>query len=131
MGIGIKTYLPGSVPSVFEFKPEEKKKERKTPKRNNQETSSEFETESESSDSQCFGDASNSVVDFPGDIDNTSKLLAENGSLRCKIEHLELENKRLKEDNIKLKSHIYNFDNVSESEQGRRNEFQSGGAMEH
>ena len=25
-GIGRKTYLPGSVPSVFEFKPEEKKK---------------------------------------------------------------------------------------------------------
>ena len=25
LGIGRKTYLPGSVPSVFEFKPEEKK----------------------------------------------------------------------------------------------------------
>ena len=73
LGIGRKTYLPESVPSVFEFKPEEKKKERKPPKpRNNQETSSEFETESESSDFQCFGDASNSVVDFPEDIDNTS-----------------------------------------------------------
>ena len=43
LGIGRKTYLPGSVSSVFEFKPEEKKK-RKPPKpRNNQETSSEFE----------------------------------------------------------------------------------------
>ena len=58
---------------------------------------------------------SNSLVDFPEDIDNTSKLLAENESLRCKIEHLELENKKLKEENIKLKSHIYNFDNASES----------------
>ena len=48
LGICRKTYLPGSVPSVFEFEPEEKKKERKPPKpRNNQETSSEFETESE------------------------------------------------------------------------------------
>ena len=68
-----------------------------------------------SSDSQCFGDVSNSVVDFPEDIDNTTNLLAENESLRCKIEHLELENKKLKEENIKLKSHIYNFDNVSKS----------------
>ena len=59
--------------------------------------------------------SSNFVVDFAEDIDNTSKLLAENESLRCKIEHLELENKKLKEENIKLKSHIYNFDNVSES----------------
>ena len=114
MGIGRKTNLPGSVPSVFEFKPEEKKKERKPPKpRNNQETSSEFETESESSDSQCFVDASNSLFGFPEDIDNISKLLAE--SLRCKIEHFELENKKLMEENIKLKSHIYNFENVSES----------------
>ena len=58
LGIGRKTYLPESVLLVSEFKPEEKKKERKPPKPgNNQETSSEFETESESSDSQCFGDA--------------------------------------------------------------------------
>ena len=92
-----------------------KKKENPPKSRNNQETSSKFETESESSDSQCLVEASNSVVDFPEDIDNTSKLLAENESLRCKIEHLELENKKLKEENIKLKSHIYNFDNVSES----------------
>ena len=43
LGIGRKTYLPGSVSPVFEFKPEEKKK-RKPPKpRNNQETSSESE----------------------------------------------------------------------------------------
>ena len=116
LGIGRKTYLPGSVASAFEFKLEGKKKERKLPKpRNNQETFSEFETESEFSDCQCFGDASSSVLDFPEDVDNTSKLLAENESLRCKIEHLELENKKLKEENIKLKSHIYNFDNVSES----------------
>ena len=115
LGIGRMTYLPGSVPSVFEFKPEEKKNERKPPKpRNNQEASSEFETESKSSDSQCFGNASNSVVDFSEYIDNTSKLLAENESLRCKIEHLELENKKLKKGNIKLKSQIYNFNNVSE-----------------
>ena len=58
---------------------------------------------------------SNSVVEFPEDIDNTSKLLAENESLRCKIEHLEIENRKLKEENIKLKSHSYNFDNVWES----------------
>ena len=32
-----------------------------------------------------------------------------------KIKHLELENKKLKEENIELKSHFYNFDNVSES----------------
>ena len=58
LGIGRKIYLPESVLLVSEFKPEEKKKERKPPKPgNNQETSSEFETESESSDSQCFGDA--------------------------------------------------------------------------
>ena len=83
---------------MFEFKLEKKKKERKPPKpRNNPETSSEFETESESPDSKCYGDASNSVVDFPEDIDNTSKLLAENESFRCKSEHLELENKKLKE----------------------------------
>ena len=70
LGIDKKRYLPGSVPSVFEFKPEEKKKERKPPKpRNNQETSSEFETDSGSSDSQCFGEASNSVVDFLEAID--------------------------------------------------------------
>ena len=66
-----------------------RKKERKPPKpRNNQETSSEFETDSVPSDSQCLGDAPNSAVDFPEDIENTSKLLAENESLRCKIEHL-------------------------------------------
>ena len=113
---GRKTYLPGRVPSVFEFKSEEKKKERKPPKpRNNQETSSEFETDSKSSDSQCFGDASNSAADFPEDIQNASKLLAENEILRCKTEHLELENKKLKEENIKLKFHIYNFENVLES----------------
>ena len=70
LGIDKKRYLPGSVPSVFEFKPEEKKKERKPPKpRNNQETSSEFETDFGSSDSQCFGEASNSVVDFLEAID--------------------------------------------------------------
>ena len=70
LGIDKKRYLPGSVPSVFEFKPEEKKKERKPLKpRNNEETSSEFETDSGSSDSQCFGEASNSVVDFLEAID--------------------------------------------------------------
>ena len=31
------------------------------------------------------------------------------------VEHLELEKKKMKEENIKLKSHFYNFDNVSES----------------
>ena len=41
--------------------------------------------------------------------------------MRCKIEHLELENKKLKEENIKLKSHNYNFDNVS----GSRDEFRA------
>ena len=83
---------------MFEFKHEEKKKERKPFKsRNNQEISTEFETDSESSDSQCFGDASNSVVEFPEDIDNTSKILAENESLGCKITHLEIENTKLKE----------------------------------
>ena len=105
LGIGRKRYL---LP-MFEFKPEEKP-------RNNQKTSSEFETESESSDSQCLGDVSNSVVDFIEDIDNESKLLAENESLKCKIEHLELENKKFKEENIKFKSHVYNFVNVSESD---------------
>ena len=100
LGIGRGTYLPGSVPSMFEFKTEEKKKERKLPKPcNNQETSSEFETDSESSDSQCFGDAPNPLVHFPEDIDNTSKLPAENEGLRCKFKHLELENKKLKEGN--------------------------------
>ena len=100
LGIDRKTYLPGNVLSVFEFKTEEKKKERKPPKpRNNQETSSEFETDSESSDSQCFGDAPNPLAHFPEDIDNTSKLPAENESLRCKFKHLELENKKLKEKN--------------------------------
>ena len=80
---------------MFEFKPEEKKKERKPPKpRNNEETSSEFETESESFDPQCLGDAPNSVVDFSEDIDNTSRLLAENESLRYNNEHFELENKK-------------------------------------
>ena len=70
-----------------------KENQRKPPKsRNSQETSGEFQTESESSDSQCYNDVSNSVVDFPKDIDNTSKFLAENESLRCKIGHLELEN---------------------------------------
>ena len=34
--------------------------------------------------------------------------------MRCKIEHLELENKKVKEEEIKLKSHIYSFDNASE-----------------
>ena len=99
---------------MFEFKPEEKKKERKLFKsRNNQETSTEFETDSESSGSQCFGDASNSVVEFPEDIDNTSKILAKNESLGCKIAHLEIENTKLKEQKLKLKSHIYIFDDVS------------------
>ena len=98
LGIGRKTYLPGSLPSMLEFKTEEKKKERKPPKsRHNQETSREFETDSESSDSQCFGNASIFVVDFPEGIDNTSKLLDENESLRCKIKNLESENKKLKE----------------------------------
>ena len=83
--------------------------------RNNQETSSEFETESEFSDCQSLGGTPNSVVDFPEDIDNKSKLLAENESLRCKIAHLELKNKKLKEENIRLKSHIYNLGNVLES----------------
>ena len=41
--------------------------------------------------------------------------------MRCNIEHLELENKKLKEENTKLKSHNYNFDNVSES----RDEFRA------
>ena len=41
--------------------------------------------------------------------------------MRCKIEHLELENKKLKEENIKLKSHNYNFVNVS----GSRDEFRA------
>ena len=83
---------------MFAFKHEEKKKERKLFKsRNNQETSTEFETDSESSDSQCFGDVSNSAVEFPEDTDNTSKILAENESLGCKIAHLEIENKKLKE----------------------------------
>ena len=59
LGIGRRRYL---LP-MFEFKPEEKP-------HNNQKTSSEFETESESSDSQCLGDVSNSAVDFIEDIDN-------------------------------------------------------------
>ena len=59
--------------------------------------------------------ASNSVANFPEDIDNTRKLLAKNESMIFKIEHLELENKKPKEENIKLKSHIYIYDNVSES----------------
>ena len=72
LGIGRKTYLPGSVPSVFDFKPEERKKERKSFKpRNNQETSSEFETESEPL-ILSFGDTSDSVADFPEDTDNTT-----------------------------------------------------------
>ena len=100
MSLGIGRHIYPSVRSVFEFKPKEKKKERKPPKpRNNQETSSEFETDSESSDSQCFGDAPNPLAHFPEDIDNTSKLPAENESLRCKFKHLELENKKLKEEN--------------------------------
>ena len=111
---------------MLEFKPAEKENERKTPKPHNQQTSSEFETESESSDSQRLGDASNSVVDFPEDIDNTSKLLAENESLRCKIEHLELENENVKVENIKLKSHVCNSDNVSES----GNEFRAATFLE-
>ena len=54
-GIGRKIYLQGSVTLVFESISEEKKKERKPLKpRNNQETFSEFETESESSDSHCL-----------------------------------------------------------------------------
>ena len=100
LGIGRRTYLPVSVPSVFEFKPEEKRKERKPPKpSHNLETFSAFETESESSDAQCFGEVSNYFVDSPKDIDNTGKPLVENESLSCKIEHLELENKKLKEEN--------------------------------
>ena len=72
LGIGRKIYLPGSVPSVFDFEHEEKKKERKSSKpRNNQETSSEFETESEPL-ILSFGDTSDSVVDFPEDTDNTT-----------------------------------------------------------
>ena len=72
LGIGRKIYLPGSVPSVFDFKHEENKKERKSSKpRNNQETSSEFETESEPL-ILSFGDTSDSVVDFPEDTDNTT-----------------------------------------------------------
>ena len=35
--------------------------------------------------------------------------------MRCKIEQSELENKEFKEENIKLKSHIYSFDSASES----------------
>ena len=35
--------------------------------------------------------------------------------MRCKSEHLESQNKKLKEEKIKLKFHIYNFNNVSES----------------
>ena len=109
LGIGKKTYLPGCVPSVFEFNPAKKRKERKSPRpRNNRVTSRESETESESFDSQRSGDTWNSV------IQNTSKLLAENKSLRFKIEQLELENRKLKTKNIKLKSHIYLFDNVPE-----------------
>ena len=97
---------------MFGFKSEEKKKERKPSKpRNNQETSSELETESESSDSQWFGDASNSVVDFPEHIDDTSKLLPENESLRCKIEYLEFENEKLKEENIKFTVVTLSFTN--------------------
>lgn len=83
--------------------------------RNNQGTSIEFEIESLSSDFQSLGDASNSVNDFAKEIGNTSKILAKNESLRCKFEHLELENKNLKEKNIRLKSHVYNFGNVSDS----------------
>ena len=68
LGIGRKTDLLGGVPWEFYFKPTERKKERKLLKsRNNQESSSEFETESEFSDSQCPGDVSNSVVDFSED----------------------------------------------------------------
>ena len=53
---------------MFKFKPDEKKRERKSPKpRNDQETSREFETEYESSDSQCFTDTSNYVFDYPED----------------------------------------------------------------
>ena len=86
LGIDRKTYLPESVPSVFEFKPEEKKKESNPPKPcNNLETSSEFESKSESSDSQCFNDVSTSAVDFQEDIGNTTELLAKSKSLRCKI----------------------------------------------
>ena len=83
LGKGRNIFLPGSALLAFGFKPEEKKEERKPSKPQiNQETSSEFEINSESSDSQCFGDASNSVVDFPENIDSTSKIFAENESLK-------------------------------------------------
>ena len=58
---------------MFEFKYKEKKK-----KKTSEAKSSELETEYESSDSQCFVDASNFVADFPEDIDSTTKLLADN-----------------------------------------------------
>ena len=86
LGKGWNIFLPGSALLVFGFKPEEKKEERKPSKPQiNQETSSEFEIDSESFDSQCFGDASNSVVDFPENIDSTSKIFAENESLKWRL----------------------------------------------
>lgn len=82
---------------------------------NNQGTSIEFEIESLSSDFQRLGDALNSVDDFAKEIGNTSKILAKNESLRWKVEHLEFFYKNLKEKNVRLKSHVYNFGNVSDS----------------
>ena len=111
-----------------------RRKKRKPPKpRNDQEKSSELETEYESSDSQCFVDASNFVADFPEDIDSTTKLLADNALIEMLdwtfgIRKQKIEGRRLAKclrvhlrtkwfwvrvqlqsvkENIKLKSHIY------------------------
>ena len=112
LGIGRKTYLPVSVPSVFVFKPEEKNKK--------ENLSSHIVIKKHLVNLKLTLNPLilNALVTCQilslnsQKTDNTSKLLAENESLRCKIEHLEIENRKLKEENIKLKSHSYNFDNV-------------------
>ena len=112
LGIGRKTYLPVSVPSVFVFKPEEKNKK--------ENLSSHVVIKKHLVNLKLTLNPLilNALVTCQilslnsQKTDNTSKLLAENESLRCKIEHLEIENRKLKEENIKLKSHSYNFDNV-------------------
>ena len=70
LGIGRKKHIYQEVYCrCFNLNLQRRKKKENLPKpHNKQETSCEFEAESESSYSQCLGDTSNSATDFPEDI---------------------------------------------------------------
>ena len=133
MGVGRKTYLPGSVPSIFECRKIMEKKTRKPPKVRCKESTTESEYESEMSEDRdnttqntennpdISSNNENSETNININVGESNSeieiLIREIQMLKSRIDILERENTAIKEENKCLKSHVYNFENISKSKE--------------